>query len=250
MKKTDMIEFAEGVVQEEIRKGNIIKNKDVLNLMPEVVNTVTIDRTKMREAVETCLSSKNPFNSLLNAFGIQIINKEKAVNKLVDTAVEESDVCFNFDNEHNCGLLSLNPEEYTKAIEKVAQKLSELESKTDNEYTEEKQRGDELFIKHEQLLKEHSELKQSAENNEKLIAQRIQYILSINSKEDVAVNEQLIELLRDINIEVYWDSNDTSFTNAAMFTEFAINDDSITGTKPCLVRDGSVYVKGVRFIKK
>ena len=88
------------------------------------------------------------------------------------------------------------------------------------------------------------------ETNEKMIAERIQYILSDSGKDVVSDNRQLIELLKDLNIEVYWDDDGASFSDSAMFTEYVVDDEVYVGTKPCLIRNDSVFVKGVRFIKK
>ena len=83
-----------------------------------------------------------------------------------------------------------------------------------------------------------------------MIAERIQYLLFLGGKEAVSENEQLIELLRDLNIDVYWDCNDAVLTDSAMFTEYMVDDETMAGIKPCLVRNNSVFIKGMRLQKK
>lgn len=250
MENQKVIQFVEQVVTEEIRKGNLVKSKDVLTMLPDLIDTVHIDRKKMRGSIEQCLSTSNPVNAILKLFGVQVIKKEKAITKLLNSSSEQGDVSVQIDDSYAKRWLTLNPTQFRSIVEKIAQKLFELETQANQTYDDEKKRGDELFGKYEKLLKEHNELKYSTKTNEKLIAERIQYILSLTGKDAASDNEQLIELLKDLNIEVYWDSADAPFVDAAMFTEYAIDDEALASTKPCLIRNDSVFVKGMRFIKK
>lgn len=250
MENQKVMQFVKEVVTEEIRKGNLVKSKEVLTMLPELIDTVHIDRRKMRSSIEQCLSTANPLNAVLQLFGVQLIKKEKTITRLLNSSSEENGVSIQVDDSYAKRWLTLNPKEFRAIVEKIAQKLFELETQANQAYNEEKQRGDELFEKYENLMKEHSELKYSTETNEKLIAERIQYILSITGKDAVSDNEQLIELLKDLNVEVYWNSVEAPFTDAAMFTEYVVDDEAHAGIKPCLVRNDSVFVKGMRFIKK
>lgn len=244
------MQFVEDVVKEEVRKGNLVKSKDVFTMLPELIDTVHIDRKKLRGSIEQCFSTSNPLNSVLNTLGVQIIKKEKTIASLLNSSTEQKDVSVQIDDSYAKRWLTLNPRDFRIIVEKIAQKLFELERQANKTYDDEKKRGDELFDKYEKLLKQHNELKYSAETNEKLIAERIQYILSLTGKNDTSESEQLIELLKDLNIAVYWDGGDAPFTDSAMFTEYAVDNDTLASTKPCLIRNGSVYVKGMRFTKK
>lgn len=250
MENQEVMQFAKEVVTAEIRKGNLVKGKEILNMLPELMATVHIDWKKMRSSIEQCLSTTNPLNAVLKLFGVQLIKKEKIITSLLNSSLEENGVSIQVDNSHAERWITLNPNEFKAIVETIAQKLFELETQANQKYDEEKRRGDELFGKYEKLSKEHNELKYSAETSEKLIAERIQYILSLTGKDTVSDNTQLIELLKDLNIEVYWDSAEAPFTDAAMFTEYVVDDEVHTGTKPCLVRNDSIFVKGLRFINK
>lgn len=242
--------FVDETVREEIRKGNLTKSKDVLLMLPELIDTVHIDKKKMRDSVEKCLSSDNPFNSILNLFGIQLIKKERTISKLLNAGEDYDNVAVKVDDAYAKHWLTLNPGQFRAVVEKIAGKLYELETQANQSYDEEKRRGDELFGKYEKLTKEYNELKYNTESNERLVAERIQYILSLGGKDAASENEQLIELLRDMNIDVYWDSDDAPLTDAAMFTEYTVDEEAMTSMKPCLVRNASVFVKGMRFVRK
>lgn len=249
MENKKLMQFAEDVVKEEIRKGNLIKSRDVLAMLPEILDTIHIDRKKMRHSIEKCLNTSNPFNALLNLFGVQLIRREKTINRLLNSSADTGIVSIDIDDSYARRWLTLDPERFKAVVAKISEKLYEVESQANQAYEEEKKRGDDLFTKYETLIKEHNELKYSAETNEKLIAERIQYILSVGGEAAVADNEQLIELLKDLNIEIYWNCNDAPLTDGAMFTEYVIEDESMASIKPCLVRNGEVYVKGLRFKK-
>ena len=250
MENQKIMQFVKEVVTEEIRKGNLVKSKDVLAMLPELIDTVHIDRKKMRGSIEQCLSTANPLNAVLKLFGVQLIRKEKTNTSLLNSSSEQNDVSVQVDDSYAKRWLTLNPKEFRSIVEKIAQKLFELETQANRAYDDEKMRADELFGKYEKLLKEYNELKYCSETNEKLIAERIQYILSLTGQDSTSDNEQLIELLKDLNIEVYWDSANAPFADAAMFTEYVIDDEALASTKPYLIRSDSVFVKGIRFIKK
>ncbi len=250
MENQKVMQLVEEVVKDEIRKGDLIKTKDVLSMLPEVIDTVHIDRKRMRFSIEQCLTTKNPINALLKLFGVQLIKKEKTINNLLNSSTDQSDVSVQIDDSYAKRWLTLSTKEFRTVVEKIALKLYTLERRANETYDNEKKRGDDLFTKYENLSKEYIDLKYNSDANEKMIAERIQYILSITGKEMTPSNEQLVELLKDLNIEVYWDSNDAPLTDVAMFTEYTIDDEIFASTKPCLIRNGSVYVKGMRFIRK
>lgn len=249
MENQGIIELVEDMVKEEIRNGNLSKSKDVLCMLPEIVESVSIDENKVRESIEQCLSTSNPFNAFLNLLGVQLIKKQKTINTLVESAVLQSEDSENIDKSYTKQWLTLNVKDFSSILLKVSQKLYELENQANEIYDDEKKRGDDLFVRYEKLVQEHNKLKYSCDMNEKMVAERIQYILSLGGKEEVSDNEQLIELLRDLNIEVYWDSNDAPLDNTVMFAEYKVDDETMVSTKPCLIKDGTVYIKGMRFIK-
>ena len=250
MKKTSVMELTRKVVTDEIRKGKLVKSKDVLTMLPSLIDAVHVDETKLRGSIEQCLVNSSPLNSLLNLFGVQLINKETILSQLSDSAEKQNSVSVRLDNSYAERWFALDSAKFQAIVEEIAERLFELETQANQSYDEEKSRGDALFDKYENLLKEHNTLKYSAEANEKMVAERIQYILSVSGPDAVSDNEQLIELLKDLNIEVYWSSAEAPFTDTAMFTEYYVQDADLATVKPCLVRSNLVYVKGMRFVQK
>lgn len=250
MENQKIKQFAEEVVKEEIRKGNLIRSRDVLTMLPELIETVHIDRKRMRGSIEKCLRFSNPFNAVLDLFGVQLIKKEKTINSLIHSNEGDSEVSVKIDDSYTKQWITLSPNEFKAIVERISQKLYELESQANQAYDDEKSRGDALFDKCEKLTREYNELKYSTEINERQIAERIQYILSVGGKDADSDNEQLIELLKDMSVSVYWDCDNAQLSDAAMFTEYSIDDESLAGIKPCLIRDNKVYIKGIRFAKK
>lgn len=249
MENQKLMQFVEKTVKNEIRKGKLVRSKDVLAQLPALVDPICIDKTQMRNSIEDCLSNHNPLNAVLKLFGVQIIQQEKAINSLLGSGSDEGEISISFDDLYSKQWLTLNPKEFQATVERIGQMLYELESQATEAYDEEKKRGDDLFTKYEKLVREYNELKYSVDANEKMIAERVQYLLSLHGK-DAADNEQLVELLKDMDIEVYWDCSTAPFTDAAMFTEYVVEDAISVNGKPCLVRDGAVFAKGIRFLTK
>lgn len=237
------------IIKNEIRKGRLVKSNDILTMLPELLEAVYIDKNKMKCAVEKSLHSNNPFNAILNLFGIQVIRKEKTIDELVNSGDESEEVSVDIDETYAKQWLALNAKKAEAIVAKISDKLYEIESEAIQNYDDERSRGNDLFTKYEKLTREYNSLKTNTETTEKMIAERIQYILSVGGEAALTENEQLIELLKDMDIEVYWSSEEAGFSNAAMFTDCKIDDASIsTKIKPCLVRSGKVYIKGIRFI--
>ena len=76
--------YAEEFVKEEIRKGNVIKGKDILKMLPEIIDTVYIDKNQLHKSIEQCASSSNPLNAILSLFGVQMIRKNSF--SIIDSA--------------------------------------------------------------------------------------------------------------------------------------------------------------------
>lgn len=239
MRKEDQ-ELIMEIIKNEIRKGNLSGGKDVLLILPELLETVELNQKRLKAGMEKCIDSRNPLNGILNMFGLQIINKDETMNSLV--------IDINDDDAKKW--ISADEGEVKQVVEKISARLYEVELEAAEKYNAEKQRGDELFDKYNRLENEYSALRAKRDIQEKMIVGRIQQMLAENGKEAIQENDQLVELLKDINIEVYWDALEISLSDAEMFTEYKVDGDIETPylTKPCLVRDGKVFEKGVRLV--
>lgn len=246
MENQNFKKSVEEVIKEEIRKGKLIKSKDILELLPEVTDTVQIDCKKMRRSIEQCLSAKNPVNSFLNLFGVQLVNMDKGFNNLLNP--EHRDVSIKIDNSRVRQWLMINSERFKSVVEKISYELYNLETEANEKFSMEKEDRERLFFENKSLKDECNGLKSYIADKEEQVARRIQKFLSVSGKEAVSQNEELIELLSDLDIEVHWDCSNTSLTDAAMFNEFTTDIKSkLNEMMPCLIRNGSVYLKGVRY---
>lgn len=249
MKNHKTTQMAQDAVKTEIRKGKLAKGNDVLNMLPDIVDSVHIDYDELRNSIENCLYSKNPLNSLLNLFGIQFILKEKTINDLVKSSSDFNGAFSKTEASHSNSWLTLDEEKVKNVVENLACELQSIENEAAVAYENEKKRSDDLFSKNETLRKENNKLSQTLDRTERMVSERVQYILSVNG-ENSKDNEQLTELLKDMNIDVHWSSAETSFDDEEMFTQFRINNLPKVNLKPCLTRNGSVYIKGTRIIKE
>lgn len=237
-------------VREEIRKGRLVKSNDVLSILPELIDSIYIDKNQLKEGAENCLGSNNPFNAVLKLFGLQVIKKEKMLEGLINPEDEYADASIEInDDEANLYLkkwLVCNSEQLENAVEKIADKLYEIESQASSEFNEKKNRANDLYDQLEKKTNDYDQLKRNFDTQEKNIAEGIQYMLVQDSESDT--NKQLVDLLRDVmEIEVHWDSENSELSDATMFTIYKTDEVAKT-SKPCLVRNGKVFIKGVRFV--
>lgn len=248
MENYKLKQYVYEAVREEIRKGRVVKYKEVLEMLPDLIDGIYIDKSQLKDAAENCLQSKNPLNSVLNLFGLQIIRKEKAIENLINPDYDNADISINVDKDdlHFKDWLTINPEELKAVVEKIADKLCEFENEVDSEIEEERANRDDLFSKNEQLKIEYNQYRTDVEIEEKNIAQRIQTLLSENGEDAVEKNDQLIELLEDMQIEVYWNCENAPLSESAMFSKYKTNDSSMK-PKPCLMRKGEAFIKGIVF---
>lgn len=239
MKKKDQERITE-IVKDEIRKGNLSEGKEILLILPEIFETVALNQKLLKSGMEKCLDSRNPFNGVLKMFGLQIINRDEAMNNF---EIEIND-------EYAKKWIVADEGEVKQIVEKISARLYEIESESAAKYDAERRRGDDLFDKYSKLEKEYNVLKAKTDIAEKMVAGRIQQMLAEKGKDAVQENDPLVELLKDINIEVYWDAAEISLSDAEMFAEYKV-DASVESpylTKPCLVRGGMVFEKGVRLV--
>jgi len=248
MENQELKQTVEQAVKEEIRKCHILRNKDVLLMLPDLIDALRIDREKLRSQIKRCFlsHSKDRYKAALTLFGVQI-DEEKALNRFPKPG-SNNNVKISIDDSYAKRWLTTNSDRLQVVVENIAHMLYELECREIQAYDEEKKRGDELFDKNEKLAREYNDLKYNTETKDRMIAERIQSMLVLDGQGGAADNEQLIELLKDMNIDVHWNCNDLPLTDAAMFNEYIVDDETMKGTKPCLVRDGAVYVKGIRFV--
>lgn len=124
MENQKVMQFVEDIVKEEIRKGNVVKNRDVLSMLPEVIDALHINKKEIRSSIEQCPGSL--LKNALNVIGIQVIKK--------DTVLEMAE-------SHAERWITLNPREFKAIVQRISQKLYELESQANQKYDEEKKAG-------------------------------------------------------------------------------------------------------------
>ncbi|MBQ9116960.1 MAG: hypothetical protein IJY04_08040 [Clostridia bacterium] len=248
MKIRKIQQSADDIVCGEISSGGMMKGNAILKLLPELLATVYVDRETMREALERCLSTQNPINAILKLFGLQIIRREKTFALILET--EQKNGCGPVsDKDFGVDWLRVDGEALGEKIEVISEILREQEKAARQVSEEEKNARVTLLEKLYRIEKKYNELKHDSDIKDLLIAQRVHYLLSLFGRDNGAYTEQLVELLKELDIEVYWECDGAPFTDAAMFAVYNTDDEGMLGVKPCLVKDGAVYVKGIRVEK-
>lgn len=243
------------LVTAELRKGTIIESISVMETLPAIFDAVYIDKQGMKRDVEKSLESKNPFNAFLNLFGIQVIKKSKTIDDLVNNGAgepaEEDGYTVDVDSARTDRWIAADPKILQERFAAFADAVRNAEQKMVRIAGEQKGRGDKLYDKLDSLEEKYSQLSASSSSRERMIAEQLQYMLA--SDRD---NEQLTELLKCLEIKACWDAESEELTDAAMFSEFKLDaqmmeDPSVdTNLKPCLLKNGEVFIKGVRFVEE
>ena len=52
MENQKVMQYVNEFITDEIRKGKLVKSKEVLTMLPDLIDTVHIDRRKMRISIE------------------------------------------------------------------------------------------------------------------------------------------------------------------------------------------------------
>lgn len=208
-----------------------------------IADCVEIDKEAVKQAITQELNkkTKNPFNALLGIFGLRVVNAKDPGKTFGFIAEDEYGAANLFDSK---SLLKLNGN-FDVICEKIADSLSLMEKSVSSN-------SEELGKVFRQLDKKNCELDQmktdyNAQRQE--ILERTQYILSItgeNAEKD-SVAEQVVELLADIGVTVHWSEEGTELSESVMFNHMNVRTLEGRKVKPCLVADGEVVLKGLKF---
>lgn len=217
-----------------------------LNQIADVVECVEIDQEKLKNKIieELRKKSNNPFNALLQLLGLRMVNINNP---------EKSFGCVSYDKYDGASaftfkdLLKLN-DRFDRTYENIADSLVVVEKSLEA-------RNGDLEKALKMLDKKSSEfnnLKVEYEHQRQEILERAQYILSVagENTEDDSLVEQVVEMLADIGVTVFWSVEGADFSERVMFDCYKVRSTEDKKVKPCFVADGKVVLKGLKFISE
>ncbi|MCD8111048.1 MAG: hypothetical protein LUE14_13350 [Clostridiales bacterium] len=228
------------LVGDEIRKGTVIRNLDAMRLIPALLETVHVSRDLMKAEMNRHLDgirSDDRADAVLDAIGFRMKKEERKVWRVVSLkdrtqerldsflVVDEDAFRKNLEQISDCLFRTEQREtEYRKCMEERVLKMSEEKEESTGSYAECR---DELAF-----------LRRAA-------AEQIQYMLMQTGQEktDRETAKGLYDLLEIFDIEAVWEAEDES----SMFTVLKQGQTGGCRNKPCMMHEGEILVKGLRF---
>lgn len=237
---------AKGIADRFAQSKDLQTTVSILYNAAEIADCVEIDKEAVKRVITEELNkkTKNPFNALLGIFGLRVVNAkdpEKSFGFIAEDEFGAADLLS------SKSLLKLN-ENFDGICEKIADSLSLMEKSVSSN-------SEELGNVFKQLDKKSCELNQiktDYNTQRQEILERTQYILSITGEnvEKDSVAEQVVELLADIGVTVHWSEEGTEFSERVMFNHMNVRTVESRKVKPCLVADGKVVLKGLKFYQE
>lgn len=234
---------AKGTADRLVQSKDLQTTVSILYNAAEIADCVEIDKEAVKQAITQELNkkTKNPFNAILGVFGLRVVNAKDPGKSFGFIAEDEFGAADLYGSK---SLLKLNGN-FDVICEKIADLLSLMEKSVSSN-------SEELSKVFKQLDKKSCELDQmktdyKAQRQE--ILERTQYILSITGEnvEKDSIAEQVVELLADIGVTVHWSEKGTELSERVMFNHINVRTTEGRKTKPCLVADGEVVLKGLKF---
>lgn len=247
MKKSELRQKSADITRSIIRSAYDVRETKQMEILPDIVTSVRLDRSYILECIKENISVKSFFgllNRLLDMLGLQIIN----IRELKEHNADKPDIRLKPQNGAvSENFLSLDEKAYKDAAIKILDIICETEKKNNAKYSE----MEKLFGQaREQLNSRTEELRQLRTDTDymkKGIAERVQYILSLIGRdaEKTPVTEQFPELLSDMGLSVQWADDENA--RDEMFMTVKCTDASQQKEKPCIMSGNVILLKGMNF---
>ena len=243
MKRQEMNQRAEDIIREEKITKEVISTGIVLDNAVEILDSVKVDREYMKQCVEEVVadsSGKGLLNAVLKLFGFKAIRTEMNIQFKNDDSRNRLD-----------SMLKLDERAYKSVVSKIASFLAAYEKKSEEEHRRKVDRINELVILLDEREREAVQMKVDSNAQFQLVVNWIQDILGMlgRADNDNPLAGQLSGLMKNLDIEAYWNAEGAPFREAAMFREMKVEDVSKYKEMPCLVCRDEVIAQGIKFSK-
>ena len=220
MQETNMKQVVAELVGDEVRSGKVIRNADVLRVLPLLAEAIHVDKMKLKGKIRDSLLEEgtyNPLNVILGIIGFRIVSEDGMPDRVGFRPRDDS--------------ASADDMKPIDAIKPFIQ----------NKVREE---AEDMDL--ENVTNELNENRQELAYMRQSVAEQVQFMLADlgREQEDSAVGNGLKDILAAVDVEAVWEAEDES----GMFTVLKTERLQTSKNKPCMVSGGKVLVKGLRFI--
>jgi len=253
MNKLTMNQKVTEILQEAARQKDISMTTDVMGCIPDLIESVEIDSEYIRKKVETELNKKtgNPINALLKLMGLRIVRTRMISDELGLGDAESFTIDFEETDENQESMLKIDPEKLALSSGKMAATLAAVEAGIYDERRKYKEQGGVVFGELDKKTQECNQLSADLHGQRAAVMEHTQYMLSVLGRDsDSPIAAQLVEMLEDIGVTVYWEAEQSPFSNSAMFTELKCENPESRRIKPCLANEETILMKGIRFTSR
>lgn len=240
MNKQQVRNMVTDVLREEKRKGALVQSASVLDRLPDVIDTVEVDKKYLYACVKEAFGRSNPVNSVLGVFGLRIIREEDA----------QRIVQHDSSGEQSANAFKVNERELRKVVSAIGSELAESEKENQEKEASYIEKINDLTRKLDSGQSDFSQSRREYEMAVGAVADRLQFVFSQIGKDhgDDAVAAQLRELLTDLGMEIFWSAEGAAVPEGAMFQFLKTDEPGNHKMKPCIMQNNRVIAQGVIFV--
>ncbi len=233
---------AKEIIGDILREGKVGRSAKILEMLPEILDSVEIDKRQILRCYEKDLKKKP------GIFGVKFVNPNDAVRSLGAEIQAQGNVSS---NEEQDVFLRLNKDMLRVSVQKMTDKLSGYEKSEMSNFRDQVQTQNEAIKELDKVSNNFNQLNAEYNNLISVVVQRSQYMLCVAGRENISDNlfaNQIIELLEDFDMKAVWSAENTSFKESQLFTIYKCTNDSIRKSTPAIIQDDKVIAKGTKYV--
>lgn len=224
-----------------LRKGYPLRSTLTFDVASDIIDSVVIDQDALKKTVLKHLvdKTKNPLNDILGLLGFRIISNRKLDGEEED-ALESVD--FNLD-----AYFDIDGQKLDEVLERAAKAQLKQEETNEAEKAALLKRFDKLQAEYLEYQEKSRETLDEYQAREAAIANHVQYMMAMRRLAEGASAdfEDCLTLLSDMEMEAVWPDAAPEEERPAMFTVLKTSITGGVGIKPCIMKDGRLFLKGV-----
>lgn len=242
MYKDNINSQAKEIVGDALREGKVGRSAEILEMLPEILDSVEIDKRQILKCYEKDLKKKP------GLFGVKFVNPNDAVRGLGAEIHAQDNVPY---TKEQGAFLRLNKDMLRGYVHKMTDKLSSYEESETTNFQDQVQTQNEAIRELDKVSNNFNQLNAEYNNLISVVVQRSQYMLCVAGRENISDNlfaKQIIELLEDFDMKAVWSTENTDFSETQLFTVNKCDDISSRKNAPAIVQNNKVIAKGTKYI--
>ena len=232
MQETNMKQVVTDLVGEEVRSGRVIKNADVLRYLPELAEAIHVDKMKLKGKIRDSLLEEgtyNPLNVILGIIGFRIVSEDGMADRVVSYKSTQDKL-----------------DKFREALARISGQLQVSEQEERNLEASVNERIMQMSLNLENVTNELNESRQELDYLRQSVAEQVQFMMADcgSAQRESGTGQGLEYILGALDVEAVWEAEQ----EAGMFTILKTEHPEQCRNKPCMMHEGKVLVKGLRFV--